>query len=110
MRGRQQIEIDTSICTVTIGPQLVKHAVHYEEDTAGSFIAKITAKKIKTGKLKTTESQTGCALFPTGEIGNLTVTETVACFDDTAASPQKNPTTPQSTEEGEAVECPFEGS
>jgi len=105
-----KIEIDTSVCTITIGPQLVKGAVHYEKDTATSFKAKITAKKIKTGKLKTTEPQTGCALFPTGEIGTLTVNHTIGCFDDTAASPQKNPTTPQGTEEGEAVECAFEGS
>ena len=108
--GGSQIEIDTSVCTITIGAQVVKHAIRYEADTGSSFKAKITAKKIKTGKVKTTESQTGCLLFPTGEIGTQTGTQTIECLEDANHAPQANPTTPAGTEEGAAVGCPFEGA
>ena len=103
-----KVEIDTSVCTITIGAQLVKHAVRFENETNSSILAKTTAKKVVVGKLKTTESQTGCLLFPTGAIGTLTGTARSKCFKDESegALSGTERTTPQGlTKEGATTEC-----
>lgn len=102
-----KIEIDTISCTVTIGAQLVKHAVQFEADTTSSVTGIFSAKGIVTGKAKTTESQTGCLLFASGAIGTMTGTGTTECFKDTGSVlTGTEKTTPQGkTEEGSATEC-----
>jgi opacity protein-like surface antigen len=105
-----RIEIDTTVCTITVGGQLVKHAVRYENDPESTSAVKIkaTAKKIVTGKVKTTESQTGCLLFPTGEIGTYKGTVTSECFKDegSAISEKTAKTTPTGlTKEGKTTKC-----
>jgi hypothetical protein len=109
--GGTEIEIDTSVCTITVPAQVVKHAIEYREDKENSVTAMegiIAAKKVKTGKKKTTESQTGCLLFPTGEIGTASGTGTTECFKDEnekwLSGTEK--TTPTSkTKEGKSKEC-----
>jgi hypothetical protein len=106
--GESVIEIDTSICTITIGPQLIKHAVRYENDkhnkNAVNFI--FTAHKLKMGKKKTTESQTGCLLFPTGEIGTYTGKITGTCYkDEDETTPVGTEKTTPVTKDGAETEC-----
>jgi hypothetical protein len=102
-----QIEIDTISCTVTIGAQLVKHAVQFEADTTSSVNGIFSAKGIVTGKLKTTESQTGCILFAAGAIGTMSGVGTTECFKDTGSVlTGTEKTTPQGlTSEGTSTEC-----
>jgi hypothetical protein len=102
-----KVEIDTSVCTITIGAQLVKHAARYENDTASSFTVNTTAHKVVTGKQKTTESQTGCLLFPTGAIGTFVSTSTYECFKDegTTLIGTEKTTPTEKTVEGPTTEC-----
>ena len=104
-----RIEIDTSVCTITIGPQVVKHAVKYEADGSNESAIKIksTATKVVTGKVKTTESQTGCLLFPTGAIGTYTGVATSECFkDEGSLLTGTEKTTPKGlTKEGATAKC-----
>jgi len=101
-----KIEIDTSVCTITVGPQKIKDAVRYENDTESSIIVKATAHKVVTGKVKSTESQTGCLLFPTGEIGTYKGTVTSECFRDEASKTPENTekTTPE-IKHGSTTKC-----
>jgi len=101
------IEIDTSVCTITIKSQTINHALSYENDTAFSTIVRATARKIVTGKAKTTESQTGCLLFPTGAIGTYTGSSTVECFsNEGSALSGTEKTTPQGlTKENLTTAC-----
>jgi hypothetical protein len=104
------IEVDTSVCTITVGPQTINHAVRYENDTAKSIKIFATAKKVVTGKKKTTEAQTGCLLFPTGEIGTYTGTATASCFKDEGSpltgEEGTEATTPTGlTKEGDLTTC-----
>jgi len=108
--GGSVVEVDTSLCTITVGPQLIKHAVRYENDKHNSNAVNViaTAHKVVTGKKKTTESQTGCLLFPTGEIGKYTGTTTGTCFrDDSLTTPKETEaTTPKGlTKEGPQTRC-----
>jgi hypothetical protein len=103
-----KIEIETSICTATIGPQLIKHAISYENTSWAVFMATATAKSIVTSKAKTTESQTGCLLFPTGAIGTYTGTPTIECLVDSgSALTETAKTTPQgnTTESAITSDC-----
>jgi len=106
-----KIEIDSSVCTVTIGPQAVNHALRFKSDTSSSVIGILTAKKVVVGKVKTTESQTGCLLFPTGAIGTVTGEGTTECFKDLGSVlTGTEKTTPQGqTSEGTSTECPVTG-
>jgi hypothetical protein len=109
--GGSEIEVDTSLCTITIAAQTVKHAVRYEKDLlneGSASLVQTTAKKVKTGKKTTTPGvQTGCLLFPTGEIGTYTGTSTTECFKDESASTLKETaaTTPTGTKEGATTAC-----
>jgi hypothetical protein len=105
--GGSEIEIDTSVCTITIGAQLIKHAVRYQNDPSSKSAFEIitTAHKVKIGKKKTTESQTGCLLFPTGEIGTFSATYTNECFKDEDSAPSGTEATTPTFKHGETTQC-----
>jgi len=108
-----KIEVDTPICTFTVAPQTVNHTIRVENDTATSVTGGLTAggggsKGVVIGKVKTTESQTGCVLAPTGAIGALFGRSTSNCYRDDGESWLSGTakTTPQGAlKEGPATEC-----
>jgi hypothetical protein len=109
-----KIEVDTAICTFTVGPQTVKHMIRVENDTATSISGGLTAgaaggaSAIVFGKVKTTENQTGCALAPSGALGSLLGRSTSNCYKDEAEKWLSGTakTTPQGVlKEGAATNC-----
>lgn len=111
-----KIEVHTSICTVTVGPQVVIHALRASNDTPTSMKGGITGGLsgggIVLGKVRTTASQplNGCLTFPTGALGTFTGEATSKCFEDEGSElSSTNKTTPQGLlKEGKATECSIE--
>lgn len=110
-----KIEVHTPTCTVTVGAQLLKHAIRVENDTPTSMTGGLTgglsggASGIVVGKVRTTASQpvNGCLTFPTGAIGTMTGSATSKCYDDEGSELSgTEKTTPQGQlKEGKATEC-----
>jgi hypothetical protein len=111
-----KITTHTVNCTITIGPQLIKHAVRYENELGVPSATRIiwTAHGIVVGKERTTASQpvNGCIPFPTGAIGKLTGTTTNKCFrDDNVSHPAgTETTTPPAPTEGPTTNCTVSGA
>lgn len=99
------VKVKTSICTLTIGQQLIKHAVRYEDDpgnkNAGIVIA--TAH----GVVISHSGVGGCALVPKGAVGKYVGTSTGTCYrEDGNELTGTDKTTPQGlTTEGPETEC-----
>jgi hypothetical protein len=111
-----KITVHTVNCTLTIGPQLIKHGVRYENELGvpSAYRAITTAHGIVVGKVRNTESQpvNGCIPFPTGAIGKYIGITTYKCFrDDRAASlAGTEKTTPPATGEGPTTNCTVKGA
>jgi hypothetical protein len=109
--GGSEVEIDTSLCTITVAAgQEIKDAVRYENITESSVKIKATAHKVKTGKKKTTESQTGCLLFPTGEVGTYTGVATAECFKDEGETVEGTEKTTSALKKGATAKCTVKGA
>jgi hypothetical protein len=111
-----KITVHTVNCTITIGPQLIKHAVRYENELLVPSATRtiVTAHGVVIGKVRNTESQplNGCIPFPTGAIGKYVGTTTDKCFKDERASPLAGTekTTPPATGEGATTNCTVNGA
>jgi hypothetical protein len=111
-----KITVHTVNCTITIGPQLVKHAVRYENELGVPSATRTisTAHAIVVGKVRNTESQplNGCIPFPTGAIGKFVGTTTNKCFRDDreVALAGTEKTTPPATGEGPTTNCTVSGA
>ena len=100
------VKVHTVNCTITVGPQEIKHGVRYVNDGASANETIATAHNIVVGKERNTGSQpaNGCLLFPTGAVGKYVGTATNKCFQD-EGSAQANPTTPGSTQDATTTTC-----
>jgi hypothetical protein len=111
-----KVTIHTVNCTITIGPQLTKHAVRYENELGVPSATRTitTAHNVVIGKVRNTESQpvNGCIPFPTGAIGKFTGITTNKCFKDERVSPLvgTEKTTPPATGEGPTTDCSVNGA
>jgi hypothetical protein len=111
-----KITVHTSNCTITIGPQLVKHAVRFENELGVPSATRtiVTAHGVVVGKERSTASQpvNGCIVFPTGAIGKYVGTTTDKCFKDERekALEGTEKTTPPATGEGATTNCTVSGA
>jgi len=75
------VEIATTVCTLTIGPQVISDAARFEDDpnNKNSIITKATAHGIVIGNKA---DKAGCALVPKGAIGKYNGEVTLTCYKD----------------------------
>lgn len=99
-----QLEVESPLCTITIGPQFVQHAINYPYDTTTSVSGNVSAHGIVVGNLG---NKAGCALVPKGAVGTLTGNGTTECFkDEGSVLTGTEKTTPQGkTNPGASTEC-----
>jgi len=100
------IKIVTSVCTLTVGAQLIKHAVRYVNDphSVNAINVISTAHAVVVGNLN---DKGGCVLIPKGAVGKYIGTATASCSrDDGTELTGTTKTTPKGlTTEGPATEC-----